>query len=184
MLNKVKEISDRIRGLREAENYSVESFARDLDVPLETYKQYENGEVDIPVGLLYQISTKFKIELTSLITGEEPRLKKYSVVRKDKAPLIERRKEYKYQDLSYNFINKKAETFLVTVEPKSHETLNLYSHKGHEFNYVIEGSMKIILNGTEIVLNEGDSIYFNSEEEHAMLPLNNSTAKFLAVIIS
>lgn len=184
MDNKVREISERIKGLRESENISIESLASDLDIQTEIYQKYENGELDTPIGLLNQIAHKFNIELTSLITGEDPRLHKYSVVRKDKAPIIHRRKEYKYQDLSYNFINKKAETFLVTVEPKKDEKINLYSHHGQEFNYVIEGSLKIVLNNNEIILNEGDSIYFNSEEKHAMIPLNNNHAKFLAVIIS
>ncbi|HPY88076.1 MAG TPA: XRE family transcriptional regulator [Spirochaetota bacterium] len=184
MDNKVKEISERIKGLRESENISIESLARELNIQSDIYQKYENGELDPPIGLLSQLARKFNIDLTSIITGEDPRLRKYSVVRKDKAPIIQRRREYKYQDLSYNFVNKKAETFLVTVEPKKEENINLYSHQGQEFNYVIEGSLKIMLNNNEIILNEGDSIYFNSEEKHAMIPLNNKKAKFLAVVIS
>ena len=37
--------------------------------------------------------------------------------------------------------------------------------------------MKIIIDGHEIILNEGDSIYFDSGYNHAMKALNNKPAK-------
>ena len=52
-----------------------------------------------------------------------------------------------------------------------------------EFNYMIEGSMKIVIDGKELVLEQGDSIYFDATKKHGMQALNNSNAKFLAIII-
>ena len=52
-----------------------------------------------------------------------------------------------------------------------------------EYNYVLEGSLKIYIHNNEIVLNEGDSIFFDSTHRHAMIALNDKPAKFLAVII-
>jgi quercetin dioxygenase-like cupin family protein len=40
-----------------------------------------------------------------------------------------------------------------------------------------------IINGHEIILNEGDSIYFNSGFNHAMKALNNEQVKFLAMVL-
>ena len=96
---------------------------------------------------------------------------------------MERREDYKYQSLAHNFINKRVEPFLVTVEPKQSDKINYNYHSGQEFNYVIEGTLKVLINGYEIVLNEGDSLFFDSGEKHGMKALNNKTAKFLAVII-
>ncbi len=185
MQNEIKEIAKRIKGLRESEGISLESLAQEFNIPLSLYKKYENGEEDIPIGFLYRIANKFNTDFTSLITGEEPKLHSYCIVRKDKAPIIERRKEYKYLDLSYNFINKKAETFLVTIEPDSEKSkpTNFYFHEGQEFNYVLEGTLKVILNDKELILNEGDSLYFDSNQKHAMFALNNKKVKFIAVII-
>ncbi len=129
------------------------------------------------------MAQRFKVDLTSLITGEEPRLHVYCHVKKGKAPVIERRKEYKYLDLSYNFIGKKCETFLVTVEPDDREDKNFYSHPGQEFNYMLEGNMMVSIDGHEIILEEGDSLFFDSTYKHGMSALNNKTAKFIAVII-
>lgn len=184
MKEELKEISNRIRELRCLNNITLESLSKEFNIDTKLYEKYENGEVDIPVGFLYQISQKFNIDLTALITGEEPKLKEYCVVRKDKSPVIERRKEYKYQDLSYNFAGKKAETFLVTIDPKDLDNKICYSHQGQEFNYILAGKMKVILNNHEIILNEGDSLYFNSSLSHSMSAMDNKEVKFLAIIIS
>jgi quercetin dioxygenase-like cupin family protein len=96
---------------------------------------------------------------------------------------VERRKEYKYQNLAYNFVHKKAEPFLVTVEPDSDNSpIHFNSHPGQEFNYVLEGTLKIVINGHELILNEGDSLFFDSGANHGMKALNEKPAKFLAII--
>ncbi len=184
MSDNLKLIAQRIKELREINGLSIESLSKEFNIPIETFKKYESGDVDIPIGFLYQMANRFDVELTAIISGEEPRLRLYSVVRKDKGLSIERRKEYKYQDLSYNFINKKAETFLVTADPgEGEKKSNYYSHEGQEFNYVIGGTLKVIIDGHEVVLEEGDAIYFDSGHKHGMKAMNNKAAKFIAVII-
>lgn len=186
MLENIKQIAKRIKELREISDISIESMAKELNVAVEQYIKYESGEYDIPVSFLYAMAGKFNIELTVLLTGEEPKLKKFSVVKKDKGLSIDRRKEYKYQDIAYNFINKKAEFFMVTVDPESKDKKDIhkYSHAGHEFNYIIEGQMKFFYKDQEIILNPGDSIYFDSSSEHAMMALGNKQLKFLATILN
>ncbi|HOQ38687.1 MAG TPA: XRE family transcriptional regulator [Acetivibrio sp.] len=172
-----------MKELREISGISVESLSKELNISEETYLEYESGEVDIPVSFLYEIANKFNVTLSEILTGEAPRLHTYSVVRKDKGVSVERRKDYKYKSLAYNFINKKMEPFLVTVEPDSNDEIHYNSHPGQEFNYVIEGTLKVLINGHEIILNEGDSLFFDSSEKHGMKALNGKIARFLAVII-
>lgn len=186
MQENIKQIARRIKELREISDMSIESMAKELNVDVEKYIQYESGEYDIPVSFLYAMAGKFNIELTVLLTGEEPKLQRFCVVRKDKGLSIDRRKEYKYQDLAYNFINKKAEIFMVTIDPEKEEKSNIhkYSHEGHEFNYILEGTMKFFYKEQEIILEPGDSIYFDSGSEHAMIALGDKRLKFLAAIFN
>ncbi|HOM01720.1 MAG TPA: XRE family transcriptional regulator [Acetivibrio sp.] len=183
MSEQIKQISKRIKELREISGISVETLARELGIDSETYSEYESGNVDIPVSLLFKIASKFDVELSEILTGEAPKLHTYSVVRKDKGVSVERRKDYKYQSLAYNFVNKKIEPFLVTVEPDSNAEINYNSHPGQEFNYVIEGVLKVIINGHEIILNEGDSLFFDSSAKHGMKAMNGKPARFLAIIL-
>lgn len=177
-------IAARIKELREISGVSPESFAKELRLEPDLLQAYESGNTDIPVGLLYKIAQRFNMELTALLSGDEPKLHVYSVVRKNKGLNVDRRKQYKYESLAFNFIHKKAEPFVVNVEPDSTGVpLEFNSHPGQEFNYVLEGSLLIVVDNHEIELNEGDSIYFNSGYKHAMKALNNLRARFLAVIV-
>ena len=184
MKEQIRLVAERIKGLREIAGISSETLAKELDIPNELLIQYEGGDVDIPVGFLYKLSQKYNIELSALLSGENPRLHIYCLVRKGKGLSVERRKQYKYENLAYNFINKKAEPFMVTIEPeKENIPVEFNSHPGQEFNYVIEGTMKIIVDNHEIILNEGDSIYYDSGYKHAMKAMNNKTVKMLAIIL-
>jgi mannose-6-phosphate isomerase-like protein (cupin superfamily) len=184
MTEQIKQIASRIRELREISDLSPEQLASALDIDINVYKDYETGQIDIPVSFLYTVAQHFNIELAALLTGENPRLKVYSVVRKGKGLSVERRKEYKYESLAFNFINKAIEPFMVTVDPDPENTpIHYNAHPGQEFNYVMKGSMKIIIDGHEIELEEGDSIYFDSSHNHAMKALHGKPAKFLAIII-
>lgn len=184
MKEKIQFIAERIKELREISGLSATSLAQELGIPLDLIIQYESGAVDIPVGFLYKIAHKFGIELTAILTGENPRLHVYCVVRKDKGLSVERRKQYKYESLAANFINKKAEPFIVKIEPEIKSTsMEFNSHPGQEFNYVLEGTMKIIIDTHEIILNAGDSIYFDSVYKHALKAMNQTPVKMLAVIL-
>jgi transcriptional regulator with XRE-family HTH domain len=184
MTEQLKHIAGRIKELRQIAGLSVEQLAAAFKIDPAQYQKYESGTADIPVSLLYEISQKFKVELTTLLTGDEPRLHGYCLVRKETGPKADRRKEYQYQDLASNFVHKKAEAFLVTVEAKPANTdIHYNAHPGQEFTYVLSGDLKIILDGHELELNQGDSLYFNSGMKHAMIALHGKPAKFLAFIL-
>jgi len=184
MTEQIKLIAERIKGLRDISGISSESFAKELGISNKLLIQYESGTTDIPVGFLCKVALKYGLELSALLSGENPRLHVYCVVRKGKGIDINRRKQYRYENLAFNFINKIAEPFIVTIDP-SPETvpLEFNSHPGQEFNYVIEGMMKIMIDDHEIILNQGDSIYYDSGHLHAMRALNNAQVKMLAVIL-
>lgn len=184
MSDQIKQIAMRIKELREIGGISVENMAKEFEVPIQTYMEYENGNIDIPVSLIYKVASKFNVELTAILTGENPRLHTYCLVRKDKGIGVERRRDYKYQNLAYNFLHKKAEPFLVSVDPNpENDPINFNSHPGQEFNYVLEGTLKVIVDGHELILNEGDSLFFDSNAPHGMKALGGQTAKFLAIIL-
>lgn len=184
MSDEIKLIASRIRELREISGISVGKFAGELNIEPELLLHYESGETDIPVGVLYKIAHQFKMELAALLSGEQPKLHIFSVVRKGKGISVDRRKQYAYENLAYNFIHKKVEPFIVTVMPVSEgQKTEFNSHPGQEFNYVLEGTLQLTVDGHELVLAEGDSVYFDSGYQHAMKALNNMPSRFVAIIV-
>ena len=184
MSEEIRQIAERLVGLRDALDLRPEDIASTCNIDLETYLGYESGEKDIPVSFLHQIAKHYGVELPALMFGYEPRMNSYFLTRKDKGVAVERTKAYKYQSLASGFMNRTADPFIVTVEPKAiDEPIHYNKHNGQEFNLVIEGRMLINIEGKEIILNQGDSIYFNSKLPHGMKALDGKTVRFLAVIM-
>ena len=183
MNEEIKAVAQRLIGLRDIMDVSVEEAAGVCGVSIEQYQKYESGFVDIPVGILQSMAKTYGIDLGTLISGDEPRMKTYCLTKKDKGLSVDRRSDYKYQALAAGFQNRKADPFIVVVTPENTREIHFNSHPGHEFEYMIEGSMKLVIDGKELVLEEGDSVYFDATKPHGMQALNDKKAKFLAIII-
>ena len=56
MSDPVKQVAMRILDLREISDYTVDKMAEVLNVPVEEYRKYESGEVDMPISFLVMIS--------------------------------------------------------------------------------------------------------------------------------
>ena len=148
MNDQIKQIAERLRGLRDVLELTSEDIARDCDISAEEYRLAETGQYDISVSMLQKIARTYNIALAS------------------------------------GFMNRTADPFIVTVEPKGDdEPIHYNHHNGQEFNLVVEGRMLINIEGKEIILNQGDSIYFNSKLPHGMKALDGKTVRFLAVIM-
>jgi len=178
----IKQIAERLRGLRDALDFTIAEAAEKCGIPEVDYARYESGANDIPMSFICQVAQTFGVETSALFSGTDPHSLAYFVTRKGTGTSIERTKCYKYQSLAHGFRNAKAEPFEVTVEP-CHQTMHLNTHAGQEFNLVLEGTMQLQIAGNELVLNEGDSIYFDATKPHGMKALNGQNVRFLAVII-
>lgn len=180
MQEQIKLMAERIRELRDLEGISTTEMAGCLNVGEAEYLALESGEVDIPVSILHQVAARLRVELTTLLTGEEPKMRSYSVTRAGKGISADRNKDYGYQALAHTFVHKRAEPFLVTVEPGP---VHLNSHPGQEFHYVLEGSLQVTIGQHAVTLGPGDSLYFDSAIPHSLTALNDRPARLLAVIV-
>ncbi|MEG0049754.1 MAG: XRE family transcriptional regulator [Clostridia bacterium] len=183
MSDPVKQIAMRILDLREISDYTVEQMADALQVPVEDYRRYESGEVDMPISFLVKIGEVFHVDMTEMLTGEAPRLNVFSVTRAGKGQEINRHDQYIYKNLAYNFVHRKIEPLYVTVPPDVNRTLAPNSHDGQEFDYILSGTMHMVIGKNDLVLHPGDSVYYDSHTPHAMQALGEEPVHFLAMVI-
>ncbi len=184
MTEKIKQIAERLCGLRESLDLSIKEFTAKCQIDEDLYTQYEKGNTDISISVLHNIAINTGIELTSLLSGDDPHVKAYAITRKGQGIVMERRAAYRYQSLTSSFQLQRAKPFIVTVEPKDdNKAPSFNTHAGQEFNLILEGELKLFFDKKEIILHEGDSIYFDPTHPHAMLAMNGKACKFLATII-
>jgi transcriptional regulator with XRE-family HTH domain len=183
MDEQIKQIGERLRGLRDVLDISVEEIAALCGITVDRYEKMENGETELSVANLQKIAKKYGISLDVLMFGEEPKMSSYFLTRKGQGKSVERRKAYQYESLASGFRGRKADPFIVTVEPKdANAPKEMNSHSGQEFNMVLEGTMELTIGTKSLVLNEGDSIYFDATHPHGMRTLNEKPVRFLAII--
>lgn len=184
MDEQLKQIGERLKGLRDALDLSAQEVADTCGIDVEKYEKIEQGELDITISKLMKIADKYGVSAEELMFAETPHMKSYFVVRKGQGMSVERSKAYKYQSLVSGFVNHHADVFVVTVEPKpGAHTIYKNTHAGQEFNLVLEGAMDLYLEGKTIRLNEGDSVYFDSSKPHGMLAVGNKAVKLLAAVV-
>lgn len=180
MSNEINEIAQRVRELREVCGYSVEDLAKELGIDAKEYAKCEETG-DIPISTIYQIANKFGVDFTEIVTGVKAKLNTYHLIKKGNGRDVSRYPGYRYEDLAFRYSGKIMQPLMVTLDP-SDEPAALVSHSGQEFNLVIEGEIILTFDDKEIVLSEGDSIYFNPMYPHGQKCKGDTKAKFLTVI--
>jgi len=181
MNEKVKQIANRLKEIREISDFSVDEIVSRLSINKDDYLSYEKSGENIPISVLYELANIYGVDMTEILTGKSARLDNYCVVKKGHSLGIDRYPGYHFESLAYKFKHKIMEPLMVTVMPNEKE-MKLITHPGQEFNYVVQGTIMVIIDDEEVKLEEGECIYFNPELPHGQKALNGKTAKFLTVI--
>lgn len=182
MTEQLKEIGCRLIAIREAQDRSAESIAKILGISAEEYLAYESGKKDFSFSFLYNFANVLGVDILDIISGEAPKLSTCCLVRKGGGYDVSRHDAYDYRHLAFTFRGKKAEPFMVTIQSKDNDAIEMHSHEGQEFNYIVEGKMEFTIGDMTYVLEEGDSVYFNSSISHIEKALSE-TVRFIAVVV-
>lgn len=184
MDEELKLVGQRIASLRDICDITPEQLAEKLDISIDEYKEMEAGHKDFAFSQLQGIASALGVDITSLLTGDDPKLKFECLTRKGGGVLFKRNEEFIYRHLAATFKNSKASPFYVVKKYEPEEKFGIYSrHEGEEFDYVLKGTLKIDLGGNVYELNEGDSIYYNSNTPHSMIAIGGQDCEILAMII-
>lgn len=181
MNNEIQNLAIRLRGMREAADFTVQQVADATGATTAQYEDYENARADVPMSYLTQLAAFYRVETSVFLTGGDAHAQVFHVTRAGQGPVIERQKAYQYEAIGAGFAGKTMEAYMVRVEPDD-KPLRENTHPGQELNLVQEGRLLIRIAGNDTILNPGDSIYFDATQPHGMKALDNKPARFLAVI--
>ncbi|MDD5832194.1 MAG: AMP-binding protein [Clostridiales bacterium] len=181
------DIRRRIRDLRHIHNFTKEYMAGILSISAEDYSAFENGEHELNYAFLYTCSQVFNVDINELIEGAVPNLSSYSVNRGGDTGTVSRANGMTVHNLASKFRNRMVEPLIVTVEydpEKENLPIEVSSHIGQEFDYILSGSLKIRIGEHTEVLNAGDTIFYDSSAPHGMIASGGKDCVFLAAMVS
>ena len=181
MLEQMRLVAMRIAELRDIAGYSIEEVADKLGVSSEYYEQYEKNGIDIPISVIYGIAGLYHVDTTDILSGTSPKMAALSLVKKGQGIKVERFAGYEYENIAYSFIHRTMEPMIVTLMTGG-EMPKMVMHSGQEINYCLEGKMILYYDGSEVILTEGDCVYFDARKPHGQQAADDGQAKFLTVI--
>ena len=182
----IKEIAERVKALRTLIGFTPEEMAQVTGESVEEYLRREDGQEDFSFGFLYHCAEKFGVDIVELLTGENPHLSGYTLVRQGKGLPIQREEGFDYYHLAARFKDKLSEPFLVKAtyrEAEQSRPIELSSHEGQEFDFVLTGRLRFTYEGHIEELDPGDSVFYNSGKPHGMIATGGEDCTFLAVVM-
>ena len=184
--DKLKEIAFRIKEMREITGITVNDMAQKTEVSVSEYEQYEAGKLDFPFTFIHKCSQVFGIGITDLLEGESAHLSSYTVTRRGMGQQTAKESGIEIQNLAPFFDKKIAEPYWVRYSFDSalqDKPIHLTKHSGQEFDLVLSGKLKVQVGEHTEILNEGDSIYYNSSTPHGMIAVDGRDCLFVAVVL-
>ncbi|MCQ2378905.1 MAG: AMP-binding protein [Victivallaceae bacterium] len=184
MDNQFTQTGKRIREIRQVLDIPVAEMARVTGVSEAEYLEHEEGRIDNPFAFLYQCAERFGVDVSALVSGEAPKLSFYNITRAGKGMPIKRRAELEYLHLAPKLKNRRVDPLFVTAQPQDEKLpIHLTTHRGHEFDYIIKGSLRIQLGDKIEVLHEGDSVLLDSSHPHGVVAADGEPCDFLAIVM-
>lgn len=183
-----KIVGEKIKGLRESKGISIEELGERSGLAIEQVQRIENN-IDLPsLAPLIKIARVLGVRLGTFLDDSDETGP--AVCRKQEATdtisfsnnATHSRKHMTYHSLAKSKADRHMEPFIIEVAATEDSSFVLSSHEGEEFIMVMEGTMEISYGKHKYILEEGDSIYYDSIVPHHVHAFEGKAAKILAVI--
>lgn len=177
----------RVRKFREERGLSVEELAEAAGVSRDLVVSLEEENIYPSLAPLQKIARAMNIRLGTFMDDVE--VNDPLVVRKseqDTDLTMQKSKGKKaaflYHSLGKGKADRNMEPFFIEISPELEEDRTMSSHQGEEFIVVMKGKILIKYGQKEIILEPGDSAYYNSAIPHYVGAYGNGPAEIYAVV--
>lgn len=178
-----KRIGKRIRDLRKSKGLDQQTLAQRAGLARSYITLIEGGKKTAAVSTLALIADALGVVVGEFFEDTDKfRSPKISVSRgrEVQPPSQEPSHGYTFTPLSREKKRKIMDPFLVRLEPKTVQKYP-FIHKGEEFDYVLQGRLRLVYEDEEVVLEAGDSVYFDAAIPHRLEVLGDETVYILSV---
>jgi transcriptional regulator with XRE-family HTH domain len=179
-----KQISKNIKKLRLSRGLSLDQLAHLTGLTKGYVSKIEHSEKAPPFSTLIKLAGALDVDPNLLIADESEPLEdvRFCIVRRGERKAVATRGTlygYHYEALAYRKAGKNMQPYLITP---AFDEQAVFSHEGEEFMYVLKGTHEFTYDGERYILEEGDSIYFDSAVPHSGRSVGTEPAKVLAIM--
>lgn len=179
------DLGPRLRAIRLRQGIGLRELARRLDLSPSLISQIETGKIRPSVRTLYALASEFGVTVDEVLFSEPPPATReapsaagpqrgggepgLAFQRAAERPAITLNSGVKWERLMF-WADEDVEFLEATYLPggASSPDDSFVRHNGHEFGYVLSGTLRVVVGFDEFVLEPGDSITFPSTTPHRL----------------
>ena len=165
------DIGGKIRTLRLKKKMGLVELGQHTSLSPALLSKIERGRLFPTLPTLLRVALVFGVGLDFFFAGarEKPLV---AVGRKRERVRLPERPQpadsaYHFESLDFAAVERKFSTYFAEFLPVAAEARRPHDHAGAEFIYVLQGSLHVRIGDEEHVLQQGDSIYFDSSVPHS-----------------
>ncbi len=174
-------IGAKIRKLRHSKNFTLQMVAKETGFSPALISQIENNNVSPPIVTLARIARFLDVKMAYFFEDEHER--RFELIRTNqRRPVhLEEAVDARSYALSPQKQRKKMEAFIVSATG-GHLDGAPHNHEGDEFIFIIKGSAELAFGERTVLLEAGDSIYFDATLNHRLAVKNQDETILLKVV--
>jgi transcriptional regulator with XRE-family HTH domain len=187
-MNNDKIVGKRIKSLRESQSIGLEEMAERTGLDVEQINRIESDKTLPSLAPLIKIARTLGVRLGTFLDDRDAL-----------GPVISRKisreegisfstnqtashTHMDYYALSPDKSGRHMEPFIIRVAPRETDEFQLSSHEGEEFIFCLKGAIEVTYGENSHILEEGDSIYYDSIVAHHVHAADSRESKLLAVV--
>jgi len=180
-------IGEKIRTLRLRKKMGLVELGKHTGLSAALLSKLERGKLFPTLPTLLRVALVFGVGLEFFFREE----------RKNSVALIRRADRQRFpdkpatNDISYFFesldfaaTERKLDAYYADFQPIAPEKARVHFHPGVEFLYVMNGELTLKIGTEEYVLNEGDTVYFDSSIPHSYRRSSKKNCDGLVVTVA
>lgn len=152
---------------------TIQELARAAGLSAGLISEIERDRVGPSVASLWKIAEGLGVPINYFFRDQT---ETQCVVRRDRRKKIQIPESKLTYELLCPNLKGKIEFLLVEIEPGECDASEKISHQGEECGLVLQGKLKVKWGDKEFILEEGDSIYFDSTVPHRYQNIGDTKA--------
>ena len=188
-MNTLEKLGVRIKQLRESKSISLEEMAERSGLDISQIVKVEDTDYFPSLSPLIKIARVLGVSLSTFLNDNDElgpvisRRERHTKTVNFSTSHTKKNKHMDYYALSASKAGRHMEPFIIQIAPTEVGVNFVTStHEGEEFIYCLEGYVEITYGHGMYLLEEGDSIYYDSIVAHHVHAADELGAKILAVV--
>ncbi len=166
------DIGTKIKELRKKRKMNISDLANDAELSPGLISQIERNMVTPSIVSIWKIAQSLGVSVGYFFEEEAKKNANPVVKRNNRKRIIASNNNAIYELLSAD-LNRRIEFLYITIKVGDYSSENFVTHEGEECGLVIKGKLMVKMENEEYILEEGDSIYFDSTIPHRYINVGN-----------